>query len=678
MLTAPSFLSCELVRWCGSQGDARLSVVCQVSYRLEPGQVRRLDEASASGDMQAPFKSATDVVVVGRGRSDGGPGRLEVGEIDKRLVFVDGQLADTGPLGPQSPERRRWLGRHALQWREGSLAERGFPDDADWRYWNVAPADQQLARPLGVAERIVLEAPGRERVTTRLPGERAVGFAAPHAEATAAEAEPIEMRADTLWLDVDRGICTVSWRGQVPSTDEQVVYVALVRGPTDFESVRELAQEQGSLVDELTTDHIRAVDPEEALPFLRGASERPTTIVEPSDRVETGTLGPEQVRAVMENLSASQDGSTPWIAAAPSTAPGGGDPNGGPRRSSWAPPPADRGSVPPPPLPPAIGAPPPQRPAEAPAPPAVLSPAMFAAASAAAQRPSPITGPEPPAAPAKSSPAKARATANPSEHTQLLWHDPASLERVRAYFEELIDELDFVEPDPKRDLPSDDPAVTKDYHHCLGVLSRGHAGGAHSLYEAYAEAAQRGAFVAPIALVEGELRPSFDEVAVFERRVALLRPIALGDPKLLGELDEAQKLLDSPLGLRVPGTAERIGRELDALFLPKHRAAVDGLDGKVERLLLEDRSFARRPVFGAPHVRATLTCRDDDTPVVVYLREEVADKLPLFASFRCRLLVEVHPRQDGLESHPLALLVVALGRLVRPELPRFGSAARRG
>lgn len=301
---------------------------------------------------------------------------------------------------------------------------------------------------------------------------------------------------------------------------------------------------------------------------------------------------------------------------------------------------------------------------------------MFAAASAAVQTSAPSVAAPSAASSPDPTPAKA-STSSRSEHTQLLWHDRESMDRVRAHFEELVDELEFVEPDPRRDLLVDDPAAAKDHHHCLGILSRAKPSGARGLQEAFAEAGQEGAFVPPIVLTEGELRPSFDEVKRLELLVALLTPLCRGDDKLRTELDEVSKLFDNPVGLRVGDTAERIARELKALFSSKHRAVVDGLDDKIERLLLEDRAFAVRPVFGADHVRASLKCRDDDASVVVYLPEEAAKDLPLFPSFSCRLLGEVHPQQDALESQPLTLLTVAVGRLLRAELPRWGSSARR-
>lgn len=681
-------LSGELVPWRGTNGEPRSSVVCRASYRFVPGSVTPLDEPSPARGAEAPFKSATDVVVVGRS-DGGGPGRLEVGDIDKRVVAVDGQLKGVGPLGADSAGRRRWLGHHT-DWREAQLAERGFPSDADWRYWNVAPIDQQLARPLAPDETIVLAAPGKAPVTTRLSGERAIAYAA--ARATASDAEAIEMLADTLVIDLDRGICTVSWRGQVDANHDGVLFVALATGDESFVTIRQRTRSAALPMSARTAERAVAAVSPEALPFMAqsaGDSIPPTPITTKNEaRVSTGTVGADEIQAAMMSLTAEQRESAPWLAPprkpSPSEAGVPSDRQGAAwsklppsvaQRPSAPPPPPARRSAPPPvdarPTAPApVGVPPAPSPALPPR--AVLSPATFAAAAVAP----PARRDEPAEPPPKEEPVPAAAVLR-TEHTQLVWYDPTSVERVRAFFPDLIDELDFVDPDPKRDIVAEDGAEAKAHHHCFGVLSRGRPGGSRSLYEAFDDASVEGAFVAPIVLVEGDLQPSFDAVAKVERLVALLEPLALGDEKLQGELQQISKLLESPYSLRVGGTADRVSRQLEQLFTPKHRAVVDGIDDKVQRLLLEDRAFAQRKVLGAPRLRATITFGDADEAVVAYLPEEVAEQLPLFTSFRCRVLAEVHPQQDASESHPLALSVIALGRLVRrQDGSRWGQTRR--
>ncbi len=53
-----------------------------------------------------------------------------------------------------------------------------------------------------------------------------------------------------------------------------------------------------------------------------------------------------------------------------------------------------------------------------------------------------------------------------------------------------------------------------------------------------------------------------------------------------------------------------------------------------------------------------------------YLPEALADKLPLLTSMKARLIAEVTPSQDQYESHPHALRVVALGRVMGFEAMR--------
>ncbi len=686
-LILQSRLSGQLVPWRGSGGEPRSSVVCRASYRFAPGSVVPLDEAPRARGAEAPFKSATDIVVVGRS-DDGAPGRLEVGDVDKKVVAADGQLKGVGPLGAESAGRRRWLGPHT-DWQEAQLAERGFPGDADWRYWNVAPIDQQLSRPLAPDESIVLAAPGKPALTTRLCGERALAYSA--SQATATEAEAIEMLADTLFIDLDRGLCVVSWRGQVDPSANGVLFVALGKGDEDFATIRQRTRTAAVPLSARTAERAVAARPAEALPFMAqptGDSIPPSPLTSSNEaRVSTGTVGAEELKAAMMNLTAEQRESAPWLAPPrnPSPSESGVPSEGGSapwsklppsiaQRPSAPPPPPARRSVPPVDVPPKAPAPIGVAPAPSPAPPprAVLSAATFAAASVAP----PVRREEPAESPPREEPPPAAAAIR-TENTQLIWYDPDSVERVRAFFPDLIDELDFVEPDPKRDITAEDGTEAKAHHHCFGVLSRGRPGGSRSLYEAFDDASVDGAFVAPIVLVEGDLRPSFDAVARVERLVALLEPLALGDDKLQSELKQIGKLLESPYSLRVGGTADRVSRQLEQLFMPKHRAVVEGIDDKVERLLLEDRAFASRKVLGAPHLRATITFGDADEAVVAYLPEDVADELPLFTSFRCRVLAEVHPPQDGSESHALALSVVALGRLVRrQDGTRWGQARR--
>ena len=116
-----------------------------------------------------------------------------------------------GPLAPDWPLRRGKLGRHAASFSPHSLIAVPLPDDLDRSFFNVAPGDQQLAE-LPEDARVVLENmhPQIPRLVTNLPGlrPRAVleGRGGAHA---------LPLLCDTLWIDTDRQLATLTFRGRI-------------------------------------------------------------------------------------------------------------------------------------------------------------------------------------------------------------------------------------------------------------------------------------------------------------------------------------------------------------------------------------------------------------------------------------------------------------------------------
>ncbi|AKT43479.1 DUF2169 family type VI secretion system accessory protein [Chondromyces crocatus] len=116
-----------------------------------------------------------------------------------------------GPISPGWAPRRSKLGRYAASWTPHTVRSAPLPEDLDRSFFNAAPRDQQLN---GLSEdvRIVLENlhPQIPRLVTNLPGvrPRAVleGRGGHHA---------LAMRVDTLWIDTDRQLCTLTWSGQL-------------------------------------------------------------------------------------------------------------------------------------------------------------------------------------------------------------------------------------------------------------------------------------------------------------------------------------------------------------------------------------------------------------------------------------------------------------------------------
>jgi hypothetical protein len=121
--------------------------------------------------------------------------------------------AGLGPVAAGWPGRAGKLGKHAAGWSHARWRERPLPPDLDRAYFNTAPPDQRLPS-IEPDERIVIEHlhPDHPRLETQLPGVRPVARLTSGGRA----GEDIALVADTLWIDTDRGIAMVVWRGRVP------------------------------------------------------------------------------------------------------------------------------------------------------------------------------------------------------------------------------------------------------------------------------------------------------------------------------------------------------------------------------------------------------------------------------------------------------------------------------
>lgn len=120
--------------------------------------------------------------------------------------------AGMGPLAPTWPDRLKKLGRFAVSWDHRGWSAHPLPGDVDAGYFNSAPPDQQ-AETIAPDERIELQNlhPAYPRLVTRLDG------VVPHAVLRRPNHpdHPLNLRCDTLWIDTDRGICCLTWRGSI-------------------------------------------------------------------------------------------------------------------------------------------------------------------------------------------------------------------------------------------------------------------------------------------------------------------------------------------------------------------------------------------------------------------------------------------------------------------------------
>ncbi|MEM9692008.1 MAG: DUF2169 domain-containing protein, partial [Myxococcota bacterium] len=114
-----------------------------------------------------------------------------------------------GPLPATWPSRERMLGPLDRAWLERAWEEAPAPPQFPWDFFQAAPADQRMAE-LADDEAIRLEClhPEQPVLETKLPGVTPAVFLE-----SADGAQPLSLKADTLWIDTNRLRLTLCWRG---------------------------------------------------------------------------------------------------------------------------------------------------------------------------------------------------------------------------------------------------------------------------------------------------------------------------------------------------------------------------------------------------------------------------------------------------------------------------------
>lgn len=233
----------------------------------------------------------------------------------------------------------------------------------------------------------------------------------------------------------------------------------------------------------------------------------------------------------------------------------------------------------------------------------------------------------------------------------LLWVDPRALPRIRKL-------SDYGAPD------SAESGV--DEARIVNVLSKGAPLGALAVASAISSGTRPdGRFLAPLALLEGELRPVVDPVESLKVTVTAVQPFVTGDEELQSALKTAKVFLGSPGGMMPASVAESLAQRIRETFGRVRRAvSADYVERDVSRTLVEQRRLKIQVYAGGPHARALFASVGERTPHLCFVPEPAVASLPLSARIGCRILAAATPVAEAHEAHPFALRVVAIARTI--------------
>jgi hypothetical protein len=258
------------------------------------------------------------------------------------------------------------------------------------------------------------------------------------------------------------------------------------------------------------------------------------------------------------------------------------------------------------------------------------------------------------------------------EACHLLWYEREAISTIRAVpeWKAIIEALDEgKEPvffDFDDEPPPEPPPEVQERRDIVAVLTRGTATDAEALQTLLVEAIQDdGSFAPPLVLMSGEVFFPFDEVETLKATVTAVTPLMAGDKKLKETVDTANELLKTPWIHGSSGVAEGMTQKVREAFAQAPRMLPAGyLDTHTQRILLEQRHYQKRSVFGEESIRGELLPAGSQIPIPVYLLSALSKKLPMFQRLKVKMIAEGHVQQDQFEAHPSALRVIALGRSI--------------
>jgi hypothetical protein len=556
----------------------------------------------------------------------------------------------------------------ATSWWSRPLA--GF----DFSYFNAAPSDQQLVC-VRDDETIILEHLHAEHaiLSCELPGLRA------RVRVGGVEGDDVTLSIDTIAIDTDRATVAITWRAVVvasPSADFATATIEIDKA--ELPATRPPQRTEPGALD--GTDEITAVtrvlrDGPAASPMAPALPFRPSAQPDaPNERSSQKTmmLDAEAILAAWKN--------------GPHTVypPPGSEPAPQRRVPSSPPPPNETAPMPSPGMPaPArnvtllpgqtIGQqsvmhgarPPSSRPPPLSFAPQALSMVELDAriASDAAADPYPAPGSIRQVDPRSEDPR----FAPQGDALQVLWFDPASVKRLRVEYKPVIERLQPAPFDSSVATLFDSPKELQAQLEVAAVLREAPRASAGDLLPLVRRSADTGFFVAPIAVTDGTIKVSYDELQLLQVALQIAAPFSILEKRLKPVYDRAQAAAAQPDVISEAGLRS-VTRELFQQFHACVRSVESGyLESETERVLLDRRAYKRRSFLDAEWLRAELVMQSGSAPIPTYLPAHLAQKLPLLASFHARIIIEVLPRQDHREQSPLATRVVALARLLRFE-----------
>lgn len=322
-----------MVRLVVGELDKSIEVWCDRGFRVQDGQLLegpRFTKQALAWERAAGGPETNNPVGM---RFDAAPdmyGMVAVPNLQPPGMFVT-QRSDTFPPMSFAPVAERWpervtrLGSAARAFAAKGWEGLPLPEGFNYSYFQAGPMDQQV-RELRANERLVLENlhADHERLVTNLPGIKPKAVA----ERATGEQEDVALVADALWIDTDRRICTLVWRGRIGLRHAmEAGRIAVSVDPTSIEAAtagglnRKVAPPKDDAVQTLGPEFVELDVSEDVstmtiAPALGAALGNARALPFAGDGEQAGTLPAERSPGLQDNAGGLPFGREPGSAGA--------------------------------------------------------------------------------------------------------------------------------------------------------------------------------------------------------------------------------------------------------------------------------------------------------------------------------------------------------------------------
>ncbi len=213
--------------------------------------------------------------------------------------------------------------------------------------------------------------------------------------------------------------------------------------------------------------------------------------------------------------------------------------------------------------------------------------------------------------------------------------------------------------EPDEDIPQEIRTEQRNLRDVTVIMTRAEVLDDQGIRRAFSgSVSEDGVFTAPVVLIEGDFRWSFEEVETLRVTAGLAGPLATTNKKVKDLVDIADDMLGKPIVFK--GPAANLTAKIREQFGASSVVAQNEANVVIDQTLLERQAYQKRQFFDKKWLRGTL--KVGGASMTAYLPEAVLGNMPAFNELRIKVVAELKPKMTADDGADFSVFVFAIAR----------------